>query len=112
MLSFFPRGVLDEILNLIESVSEGFPSYSYIIYIFALRQKGLFFNIFSLYSNISTDTSIHTTNILKAEGNYSEYFSNVNVNGTLTKKEEEKKEKKCREKDSENKSKERKNIGI
>ena len=24
-----PRGVLDEILNLIESVSEGFPSYSY-----------------------------------------------------------------------------------
>ena len=28
MLSFFPRGVLDEILNLIESVSEGFPFYS------------------------------------------------------------------------------------
>ena len=28
MLSFFPRGVLDEILNLIESVSGGFPSYS------------------------------------------------------------------------------------
>ena len=28
MLSYFPLGVLDEILNLIESVSEGFPSYS------------------------------------------------------------------------------------
>ena len=28
MLSFFPRGVLDEILNLIGSVSEGFPSDS------------------------------------------------------------------------------------
>ena len=28
MLSFFPRDFLDEILNLIESVSEGFPSYS------------------------------------------------------------------------------------
>ena len=28
MLFFFPRDVLDEILNLIESVSEGFPSYS------------------------------------------------------------------------------------
>ena len=28
MLSFFPRDVLDEILNLIESVSGGFPSYS------------------------------------------------------------------------------------
>ena len=30
MLSYFPRGVLDEILNLIESVSEDFPSYSFI----------------------------------------------------------------------------------
>ena len=29
MRSFFPRGVLDEILNLIESVSKGFPSYSF-----------------------------------------------------------------------------------
>ena len=28
MLSFFARGVLDEILNLIESVSEDFPSFS------------------------------------------------------------------------------------
>ena len=27
MLSFFPRGVLGEILNLIESISEDFPSY-------------------------------------------------------------------------------------
>ena len=31
VLSFFPRDVLDEILNLIESVSEDFPSYSYIM---------------------------------------------------------------------------------
>ena len=31
MLSFFPRGVLDENLNLIGSVSEGFPSYYYSI---------------------------------------------------------------------------------
>ena len=30
VLSFFPRDVLDEILNLIGSVSEDFPSYSYI----------------------------------------------------------------------------------
>ena len=29
VLSFFPRDVLDEILNLIESVSEDFPSYSW-----------------------------------------------------------------------------------
>ena len=27
--SFFPRDVLDEILNLIESVSVGFPTYSF-----------------------------------------------------------------------------------
>ena len=32
VLSFFPRDVLDEILNLIESVSEDFPSYS-LVYI-------------------------------------------------------------------------------
>ena len=31
MLSFFPRDVLDEILDLIESVSEGFITYFYII---------------------------------------------------------------------------------
>ena len=30
VLSFFPRDVLDEFLNLIESVSEDFPSYSLI----------------------------------------------------------------------------------
>ena len=29
MLSFFPRDALDEILDLIESVSEGFPTYSF-----------------------------------------------------------------------------------
>ena len=29
VLSFFPRDVLDEILDLIESVSESFPTYSY-----------------------------------------------------------------------------------
>ena len=28
MLSFFPQDVLDEIWDLIESVSEGFPTYS------------------------------------------------------------------------------------
>ena len=30
VLSFFPRDVLDEILNLIESVSEDFPSYFFL----------------------------------------------------------------------------------
>ena len=34
VLSFFPRDVLDEILNLIGSVSEGYPSYSYMQTVF------------------------------------------------------------------------------
>ena len=36
VLSFFPRDVLDEILNLIESVSEDFPSYSFVVLLFKL----------------------------------------------------------------------------
>ena len=36
VLSFFPRDVLDEILNLIESVSEDFPSYSSIAHSLSL----------------------------------------------------------------------------
>ena len=39
MLSFFPRGVLDEILNLTESVSGGFPSYSYIYLYLIVKTK-------------------------------------------------------------------------
>ena len=39
VLSFFPRDVLDEILNLIGSVSEGFPSYSHVF---------IFLNLFDL----------------------------------------------------------------
>ena len=49
VLSFFPRGVLDEILNLIESVSEGFPSYSFKFNChFLRRSKYLTVNIFIL----------------------------------------------------------------
>ena len=39
VLFFFPRDVLDEILNLIESVSEDFPSYSYNSLKFLLEKK-------------------------------------------------------------------------
>ena len=45
VLSFFPRDVLDEILNLIESVSEDFPSYSYLS-----LKKAKFLDIFILMS--------------------------------------------------------------
>ena len=41
MLSFFPRDVLDEILNLIESVSEGFPSYSSIFFVLLKMNKSI-----------------------------------------------------------------------
>ena len=40
VLSFFPRDVLDEILNLIESVSEDFPSYS-----FRINERSFFFKL-------------------------------------------------------------------
>ena len=54
MLSFFPRGVLDEILNLIESVSEDFPSYSYRSFLWktlmhkAVRPSIYFFRFFHI----------------------------------------------------------------
>ena len=35
----FPRGVLDEILNLIESVSEEFPSYYFIAVVLFLNKN-------------------------------------------------------------------------
>ena len=39
---FFPRGVLDEILNLIESVSEGFPSYFFLFKLYLYLDSKLF----------------------------------------------------------------------
>ena len=46
VLSFFPRDVLDEILNLIESVSEDFPSYSFMYGKFCV----IFFQIYPTHS--------------------------------------------------------------
>ena len=40
VLFFFPRGVLDEILTLIESVSEWFPSYFPILAVSTLMYQG------------------------------------------------------------------------
>ena len=47
MLSFLPRDVLDEILNLIESVSEEFPSYSFVL----SHYKKMFTHHMKIYSN-------------------------------------------------------------
>ena len=50
VLSFFPRDVLDEILNLIESVSEDFPSYSWLyLYFTPLSFARLFFKYNNAY---------------------------------------------------------------
>ena len=46
VLSFFPRDVLDEILNLIESVSEDFPSYSWCINLYD-GKSSLVYNYYS-----------------------------------------------------------------
>ena len=46
VLSFFPRDVLDEILNLIESVSEDFPSYFYRVKNRFIRSYVLLFTVF------------------------------------------------------------------
>ena len=59
VLSFLPRDVLDEILNLIESVSEDFPSYSY-----SWRRKGSMLQVVTraqaarnAISNVTTETA-------------------------------------------------------
>ena len=44
VLSFFPRDVLDEILNLIESVSEDFPSYIHNFVCLFLMFNRIFFD--------------------------------------------------------------------
>ena len=54
LMSFFPRSVLDEIfLNLIESVSEGFPSY-FPKYFQRDILKSMFLFIFLYLSEIDT----------------------------------------------------------
>ena len=49
MLSFFPRDVLDETLNLIESVSEGFPSYL----LFSTKFREIILNDIKVINTIS-----------------------------------------------------------
>ena len=58
VLSFFPRDVLDEILNLIESVSEDFPSYSSIDFIVTI------FESVGFYDFVSIGTKPYCTDIL------------------------------------------------
>ena len=59
VLSFFPRDVLDEILNLIGSVSEDFPSYSFNIGKLYAVQK-----IHCIYRGYNNNSVIIITKIL------------------------------------------------
>ena len=66
VLSFFPRDVLDEILNLIESVSEDFPSYSLILntiyqrkYHLGLAQTGLNSKVVLISSGLNSDILLY-----------------------------------------------------
>ena len=58
VLSFFPRDVLDEILNLIESVSEDFPSYSSTIYWLPKLHKQPYKSQFIASSSSCTTTEL------------------------------------------------------
>ena len=53
MLSFFPRDVLDGILDLTGSVSEGFPTYFSILIIIHLRTNALHGRILRIQINQS-----------------------------------------------------------
>ena len=55
VLSFFPLDVLDEIWDLIESVSEGFLTYSFKTYISTSNSKYRIFNsLFSKYTDVKS----------------------------------------------------------
>ena len=64
MLSFFPRGVSGEILNVIESVSEGFPSHSFV--------RPVFYTLYTtLPDNLVKDKLVNLIErIFKREGSH------------------------------------------
>ena len=62
VLSFFPRDVLDEILNLIESVSEDFPSYSYKL--FKTQEITVLFSFLNLKKIVSTKLPLSFVHML------------------------------------------------
>ena len=88
MLSFFPQDVVDEILNLIVSVSEGFPTYSFIIYeqyeatsdgmqrIRVITPSAIFRNYFPLYYLIWKLCSLHNSET--TQGIFMKLSSNLN----------------------------------
>ena len=55
MLSFFPRGVLDEIWDLIESVSEGCPFSFYSSYLYQMKNNS------SMNHSIRLNTCTHNS---------------------------------------------------
>ena len=68
-VSFFPRGVLDEIFNLIESVSEGFPSYSNVLHCYNDLWKTAPERANDHYQGIDASDNRKTTRIRVGAGN-------------------------------------------
>ena len=62
VLSFFPRDVLDEILNLIESVSEDFPSYSCFSELIQARASSL--KVYIFYDKAQASETPHSVEFL------------------------------------------------
>ena len=81
MLSFFPQGVLDEILNLIETDSEGFPSYSLTFDI------ALFLNneAAQLYTGVAFSGSYVKSGKLVGNGITAVYIQNIHEDELLVK---------------------------
>ena len=82
MLSLFPRGVLDEILNLIESVSEDFPSYSSVSdfqFLSAGVPQGSFLGplFFLIYVNDIADNLLSITRLFADDTSIASSSSNL-----------------------------------
>ena len=63
MLSFSPRDVLDEIWDLIESVSEGFPTYSLIMLFMIITHSTV-----SIWSSYNRLVGYHSYNSMGLAG--------------------------------------------
>ena len=82
MVSFFQRDVLDEIWDLIESVSDGLPSYSFVLSLSEDNQSGVFeaFNSTSRYlDDLSNIDNIFFDNMVNRLYSHELQFNKANV---------------------------------
>ena len=77
MLSFFPQGVLDEILNLIESVSEEFPSYFCIRGIGIINVEKFFFKLYRRNYELVFKFKVGLKSLLQQVLSEPEFYGNL-----------------------------------